>query len=146
MTLADRVRQPDVAGKPDWLVADILTATDQSLPVVVSVVTTIATPSTIMGALGPEAGAAALDRLAELSKSAPVVRWALEELRGPRGLDVGHPEVRAQIDSLVPAVLSRQQADTLKALAERRRHPSWAEYHGVEVTARSVGLARGAKE
>lgn len=146
MNLVDRLRSADVADLPDWRVAEILNAPEPSLPVVVSVVPTIATPSTVMGALGPEAGAAALDRLSEVARTAPVVRWALEELRGSRGLDVGHAAVRQQIDSLVPAVLSRAQADTLKALAERRRHPSWAEYHGVEVTARSVGLARGAKE
>lgn len=146
MTLAERVRQADLAAKPDWLVAEILNTPDPSLPEEVSVVSTIATPSTVMGALGPEAGAAILDRLTSLSAANPVLRWAMEELRGPRGLDVGNSTVRAQIDLLVPAVLSRAQADTLKALGERRRFTSWAEANNVEVTARSVGVARGAKE
>jgi hypothetical protein len=61
------------------------------------------------------------------------------------GLDVGSVVVREQIDGLVPAgIITTAQANQLKALGEKRRYPSWAEHYEIEVTARTVGLARGA--
>jgi hypothetical protein len=57
------------------------------------------------------------------------------------------PDARAQIDGLVTAgVLTAANGAKVKAIGEFRRRPSWAEHHKVEVTARTVGLARGAKE
>jgi hypothetical protein len=61
------------------------------------------------------------------------------------GLDVGSVVVREQIDGLVPAgIITTAQANQLKALGEKRRYPSWSEHYEIEVTARTVGLARGA--
>jgi threonine aldolase len=49
------------------------------------------------------------------------------------------------LDDLAAAtVITATDAQILKASAERRRFPSWAEHNQIEVTARSVGLARGA--
>jgi hypothetical protein len=45
----------------------------------------------------------------------------------------------------VPAgIITTAQANQLKALGEKRHFPSWAEHNEIEVTARTVGLARGA--
>lgn len=146
MNLADRIRLADVASLPDWQAAEALNAPDPSLPEIVDLVEYRASPASIMGAVGVTEGAALLDKIQQSAATNPVLKWAMMALTGPRGLDLGDPAVRRQIDTLTPAVFTPAQAAQIKALAERRRRPSWAEANGVEVTARSVGLARGAKE
>lgn len=146
MTLIDRLRSSDVALLPDWQAAEVLNAPDQSLPEIVGLVEYRASPASIMGAIGATEGAALLDRIQQQAATNSLLKWAMVALTGPRGLDIGDPAVRQQIDALTPAVFTAAQAAAIKALAERRRYPSWAEANGVEVTARSVGLARGAKE
>jgi hypothetical protein len=52
--------------------------------------------------------------------------------------------VRDQMDALaIQGVITAAQADAVKRLGEIRRQPSWAEHNNIEVTARTVGLARG---
>lgn len=144
MTLAERVSQPDLADLPDWRVAEILTAPDKSLPAAVTLAETLVGPGALMSAIGGDAGAAFLDALESMTSSSPRIRWAMFLIKGV-GIDIADPQVRQTIGELVAGgVLTEQQAATLLALAERRRLVSWAEHHGVEVTARTVGLARGA--
>jgi hypothetical protein len=52
-TLAARIAQPDLAGLPDWQVADILRSPDQSLPAVSVVFScrAIAEPAVLSGEL-----------------------------------------------------------------------------------------------
>lgn len=146
MTLNAKVTAPDLAALPDWQVADILNAPDPTLPEVVELRSVFAGPGTIMQAIGPEAGAAFLDSLEAMSASVPMVRWAMHIIK-LRGLDMSDPAARAQIDGLVATgILTAANGAKIKAIAETRRQPSWAEHHKVEVTARTVGLARGAKE
>lgn len=146
MTLANRVTQADVRDLPDWQVADILNAPDPTLPEVVELRSAFAGPGTIMQALGPDAGAQLLDALESMAATVPRVRWAMHIIKG-RGLDMSDPRTRAQIDGLVAAgILTVSNGQKIKAIGEVRRYPSWAEHNGVEVTARTVGLARGAKE
>lgn len=72
----------------------------------------------VMDCLGPVEGAAVLDALDALRATASPIKWAWLLLE--RGeLDVGLPSVRAQIDTLVPAVMTAEQAVALKALALR---------------------------
>jgi len=142
-TLAEKAAEPALAALPDWQVAAILNAPDSSLPEIVELVPRMIGPGTIMNELGAEMGAAALDALETLQAAVPHVKWAMILLKGA-GLDVGSAVVRSQIDGLVPAILTTQQANALKALGEKRRYPSWAEHNEIEVTARTVGLARGA--
>lgn len=142
-TLAEKVQEPALASLPDWRVAEILNQPDESLPEIVDFVPRLIGPGTIMNEFGAAEGAAALDALETLQSAVPHVKWAMILLKGT-GLDVGSPVVRSQIDGLVPSVLSSSQAQALKVLGEKRRYPSWAEHYGIEVTARTVGLARGA--
>ena len=87
----------------------------------------------------------AIDALATLAETQPVIRWGLELIRGP-GLDLSRPSARAQLATLVAGgVLKQPEADALLALSRRVRHPSWAEANGVVVDARAVGLARGGR-
>ena len=111
MSLAERVAAADLAGLPDWRVAELLNSPDPSLPEVVTLEKTLLGPAGIMVALGPEAGARVLNAIEAGAVQDAMLRWVFY---------------------------------ILKASAERRRFPSWAEHNQIEVTARSVGLARGA--
>ena len=144
MTLAIRVAQPDLAALPDWRVAEILNAPDQSLPPVVTLAETKVGPAHVMATLGGDAGAAFLDSLEQMALQSSRIRWAMHEIKSI-GIDVAQPEVRQAIAGMASnGLLTAQQAAALLALAERRRSISWAEHYGIEVTARTVGLSRGA--
>ena len=145
MTLAVRVAQPDLTGLPDWRVAEILTTPDDSLPPVVTLAETIVGPAQVMSALGGAAGAISLDSLEAMAGQSSRIRWAMHLIKG-NGINVAEPEVMQTIGELASdGLLTTQQAAQLLALAERRRSVSWAEHYGIEVTARTVGLARGAR-
>jgi len=144
-SLIDRVLQEDVKYLPDWAVADILNRPDPSLPEITEYQERLFGVGTILTVLGVDAGVQFLDALEAASSKSPAIRWAMMLLKG-NGIDAANPVVRQQIDSLVDTgVLSKASADSLKALGEVKRFPSWAEYNGIEVTARTVGLARGGK-
>lgn len=146
MTLADRLAMADMEGVPDWAAADILNSPDQTLPPVVTLETTLIGPGSIMATLGADDGAAFLDAMQSAAQSVPRLRWAMALITA-NGVDVAHPQTRQQFDGMVASgLLTAEQSNALKALAERVRYPSWAEHHNIIVTARTVGLARGAKE
>jgi hypothetical protein len=141
-----RLAQADVASLPDWAAAEVLNAPDATLPIVVTWEPTSTGIGGVMDALGPHAGAALLDALASLAPSNPTLRWGLRVLESG-GLDFSLASTRAQIDAMVVnEVMTGEQRDRLFSLSRRERHPSWAEFHGVTVDARAVGIARGAKE
>ena len=144
--LAAKVSAPPLTDLPDWRVAEVLNAPDPSLPPVVTLEQTLFGPAGIMVILGPERGAAVLTAIEAAAAVDPVMRWVLYILKNG-GIDTGHVFIRDGLDGLAAAsVMTPAEAETLKATAERRRFPSWAEHNNVEVTARTVGLARGAKE
>ena len=61
-----------------------------------------------------------MDKLEAASASSSTVKWALYSIKGETGIDLGHPNTRAQIDQLVAgSVLTQAEGDALKALAER---------------------------
>ena len=144
--LAAKVSAPPLADLPDWRVAEVLNAPDPSLPAIVTLEQTLFGPAGIMAILGPERGAAVLSAIKTAAAVDPVMYWVLYILKNG-GIDTGHVFIRDGLDGLAAAsVMTAAEAETLKATAERRRFPSWAEHNNVEVTARTVGLARGAKE
>lgn len=144
--LSQRLAEPDVVALPDWAAADRLNAPDPNLPPRITLAPTRIGPGTVMAALGPSAGAALLDSLTALAAQSRPIHWALTVImRGE--LDLNVAGARDQVDQLAAAgVLTSAQASTLKALAEVREAQSWAQVHNIEVTARTVGLVRGAKE
>lgn len=142
--LADRLQQDDVRDLPDWAAANVLNAPDLSLPIIIEYRERLFGIGTILSVLGVERGSAFLEALETLAAQEPAIKWAMVLLKGV-GIDAGNPVVRTQIDGLVTSgLISVPEAAALKALGEERRYPSWAEANGVEVTARTVGLARGA--
>ena len=146
MTLAERVAELDLAALPDWQVAEILNSPDSSLPEIIVLESTIVGPGKIMDALGSVLGASFLNSLELMAQTNEVIRWAMYVLKSS-GLDMANATVRSNLDDLVgEGALTAAQAASLKGLAERRRFPSWAEHHNIVVTARTVGIARGAME
>lgn len=143
--LAARLAQPDLADLPDWAAAERLNAPDPSLPELVELRPTLIGPAAIMAALGADDGAALLDALERLASERPPVKWAMRLIERD-ALDAGSLAVREQVSGLAArGAISEVQAAKLLRIGEHRRRPSWAEANGVEVTARTVGIARGAR-
>jgi hypothetical protein len=146
MSLAQRVAAADLAGLPDWRVAELLNIPDPTLPEIVTLEQTLLGPAGIMVVLGPDGGARVMSVIEALAAQDAKMRWVLYILQNG-GIDTAHVFIRDGLDGLAAAqVITAADAQTLKATAERRRFPSWAEHNQTEVTPRSVGLARGAKE
>lgn len=139
----DRVKEFDLIDKPDWEAAEILNRPDPSLPDIVTLKSRQFGVGTILEIFGPIAGPAFLENLETLSNVDPLIKWSLVLLRAAT-LDAASPTLRAQLDSMVVSnLINAQQAQAIKSLGEERRFPSWAEANGIEVTARTVGVARG---
>jgi hypothetical protein len=144
--LINRLAQDDVADLPDWAAAEVLNAPDPTLPIVVTWEPTSTGIGGVMVALGPQEGAALLDALASMATDSATLRWGLRALE-QNGLDFSLTSTRSAIDALVLGdVMTEAQRDALFALSRRERHPSWAEVNNINVDARAVGIARGAKE
>lgn len=141
--LEDRVKEFDLIDKPDWEAAEILNRPDPSLPDIVTLKSRQFGVGTILEIFGPIAGPAFLENLETLSNVDPLIKWSLVLLRAAT-LDAASPTLRGAIDQMVATnVMSEAHGVQIKALGEERRSPSWAEANGIEVTARTVGLARG---
>jgi hypothetical protein len=146
MTLENRLQEDDVKDLPDWAAADVLNSPDPTQTIIVTWEPTKIGAGAIMDTLGPVDGAALLDQLVELSKDDAVIRWGLKVLEFP-GLDLSLENTRIQVSGLVASgLITEMQKDALFALSKRERYPSWAEANNIYVNARTVGLARGAKE
>lgn len=141
--LEDRIKEFDLLDKPDWEVAEILNKPDPSLPDIVTLKSRQFGIGTILEIFGPIAGPAFLENLETLSNVDPLIKWSLVLLRAAT-LDAASPTLRGAIDQMVATnVMSAAHGAQIKALGEERKSPSWAQMNGVEVTARTVGLARG---
>lgn len=145
MTLQERLQLADVAALPDWAAARDLNLPDPTLPVIVSWEETKIDPGTVMDLLGAEVGANILNTLEQLAASNAVIKWGMRILQN-RGLNMALETTRQQMQDFVNiGLITAAQRDLLYGLSRRERYPSWAEANGINVTARSVGLARGAK-
>ena len=144
--LKQRLLLDDVVELPDWEAADRLNAPDPSLPSVVTWTPILLTIGRIMDCIGPQAGAELLDTLSLLTPTNAVLRWGLRAME-QSGLELSAENTRRQIDALVDAgVVTPEQRSALFSLSRRERSPSWAEFTGIHVDARAVGIARGARE
>jgi len=152
-TLAQKVAEFP-ASTPDWEIAAALNAPDPTLPMKltskrIGAGTIIETMG--LGAVGGGAFISKLRGWAENPETIPTqlsnnIKDIAEILpvidRGD--LEIGSAPVRTMIDTLAAlGHMTQAQATSLKALANDVNQ-SWAEANGVEVTPRTVGLARGA--
>lgn len=146
--LAERIAQPDLAALPEWQVADALNAPDPAFPVVRQVVSTRDAQEILLAS-----GEWAKIEITSLSNEVPVsLRSACiilrDTIRQSETIRADNPKIYGAISQVLAGLVQAEflSADTgaaLMALTERQQ--SWAEVNGVEVTARSVGLARGSK-
>jgi hypothetical protein len=146
LLLAQRLALPDVQGLPDWQVAQVLNTPDATLPTVRVDVPTGDVQEVLLTS-GEWAGIV----LAAESASTPgqVRTLAIlmrDTVRQSSTIGTSQPPVYAStavaLTGLVQAgLLETQTRDALLSLVEKPQ--SWAAAHGIEVTARTVGLARG---
>lgn len=140
-----RIKSNEYPTLTDWQIAELLNQSDSTLPLKVELNSRKVGPGLIMETIGASEGASLLDSLQQLAQISSPVKWALKLIEKD-GIDVSSTTFREQLDNLVVAgKISQQNAAKIKALAEVTRYPSWAEYHQIEVTPRTVGLARGGK-
>lgn len=78
------------------------------------------TAKSLMALLDPATAATILDKLEAAASSNSAVKWILSFIQGDaEGVDLGHPNTRAQIDALaVAGVLTADEASLLKSLAD----------------------------
>lgn len=81
---------------------------------------TMVTAKSLMALLDPATAAAILDKLEAAAASNSAVKWILSFIKGDaEGVDLGHPNTRAQVDALAAAgVLTADEASLLKSLAD----------------------------
>jgi hypothetical protein len=144
--LAARVAQPDLASLPEWRVAEILNAPDASLPMVRRSVNKRDAQEILLAS----SEWARVYKVAENTAAPAQLRDACINLRDTIRLSetiaMNNPAIYAAVDAVLSGLvaaqfLTSQTRVALLALADQPQ--SWAEANNVEVTARSVGLARG---
>ena len=154
-TLAQKVAEFP-ASTPDWEIAAVLNAPDPTLPMkLTSKRIGAGTIIETMG-LGAVGGGVFISKLrgwaanpetipAQLSNNVKDIAEILPVIdRGD--LEVSNNSVRTMIDTLATlGHMTQAQATALKALANDVNQ-SWSEHYNIVVTARTVGLARGARE
>lgn len=157
--LANRVAQPDLAALPEWQVAEILNAPDPTLPAIPTPFScrSIAEPAVLSGELELLRIVARQKQIpADITPTGQSVALPTQALVAIGTLlDAVDRDLR--VDPEVPGATSRVLAmftvienlgllsanTKAQILAGTVRNPSWAEANNIEVTARSVGLARG---
>jgi len=142
-TLQTRLSQDDVKDLPDWQVANILNLPDPSLPIITEWEKTSIGIGTILDILGPTEGSIFLDTVSSAANSNSILKWGMKILENSN-LDISLQSTRDSLTILKNnGMITDSQLDALFSVSRRQRYPSWSEYHGIEVTARTVGLARG---
>jgi hypothetical protein len=145
MSLAQKVAESQFTGLPDWQVANLLNQSDSSLPVIISWAKTNLGIADIASAMGITRATVVLESLTTLSASQPSIKWSMKVL-GDKDLNLAYSSARDFVLSLSQEplrLLTTQEVNAILALGKMERYPSWAEYNGIFVDARAVGIARG---
>jgi len=118
--LIDEVSKPEYDGLNGQPLADAVNAATDTI-----IVSTPVTELGILAAFPPDEAERVLQSIEAVAQQNPVVarasRWMAP---GAPGLDFANPAVRGAIDGMVGVAITREQATTLKALAERLQ-PRW---------------------
>ena len=157
--LAARVAQPDLVDLPEWKVAEMLNAPDPSLPLIPVQFScrSIAEPAVLSGELAMLRLVARQGHIpADVSpngQAVPIptqglvaIGTLLDAVDRDLRVDPSVPGAANGVATMLTAIetMGLLSAQTKAAvIAATVRHPSWAEANGVEITARTVGLARG---
>ena len=146
-TLAQKVAEPQFAGLPENVVADMLNVPDPQWGLRrVDVPTSAAKDVLLASGEAADVSLAADDpaQTTQTRKACINLRYTVFDTEAIRtSVPAVYDSTEALLDGLVAAgVLAATTREALLALAEVPQ--SWAEANGIEVTARTVGLARGA--
>jgi hypothetical protein len=157
--LSGRVMQPDLIDLPEWRVADLLNAPDPTLPRVPKVFSCrdIAEPAVLSGELEmfrivKRYGYIPAD-VSPSGQTIPIPTPGLvaigtlldavdRQLRVDPSLPGASDRVSMILDSLEDIGLL-SSATKVAILSGTMRMQSWAEYNQIEVTAQTIGLAKG---
>lgn len=143
--LIDKVAESQFNGLPEWQVADILNAPDATLAYVKKDISTSDVGEILLATGELYYVDRALQNASDTIKQASfIVQKTYEKTTEIRTSD---PDIFASVTTvlgglLAATVISQTTHDAILALTNRR--PSWAEHNNITVTAREVGLARGA--
>jgi len=144
--LQTRIQQADLASLPDWEVADILNTPDATLPPVFKSVE----KAEILTILITSDKWVDIDTLSRGDLTQPInriCRNAYDALTiGNATLNLTDPSVLTSFQTILGGVILAGVIDEPvqnALLTAVTRYPSWAEYNNIEVTARTVGIARG---
>jgi hypothetical protein len=144
--LADRLAQPDVADLPDWQAADVLNTRDAAHGTAWRDVRSESVRAVLMAAYDwPKVMEAAGGTPSLLRTTCIIIRDVLT-LHETCAFSVEPLCISMQQGLLLAVteeVVSQAAYDQIMALAQRPM--SWAEANNIEVTARTVGLARGGR-
>lgn len=144
-TLIDKVAEAQFQGMPDWQVADVLNAPDDSLPYVKQDVTTsdLGEILLVRGELYDVYDALS-NPTEDIKRASFLVQKTFDSTVQIR---TSVPDIFTSVTMvlgglLTAGIISQGAYDAMIALTNRR--PSWAEHNNLfPVTARDVGLARG---
>lgn len=144
--LEDKVNEPQFEGMADWAVAQILNTADENLPMVYQNVAKEDLISILIIS----------DKWLQIKENAkgdikiPINRLcstAFDALTiGGSTLLLTNPKVLTTFNSLLNSLIANNLIDNTilsEVMAKATRNQSWAEYNKIEVTARTVGIARG---
>jgi hypothetical protein len=158
--LLSRVSQPDLINLPEWQVADVLNAPDPALPLVAKVFSCrdIAEPAVLSGELEmlrivkqyghiPADVAPGGQAIQIPTPGLIAIGTMLDAVDRQLSVDPsvlgGAAQVLAMLEG-IEAIGLLSAATKAAILAGTVRVQSWAEANGIEVTARTIGLAKGA--
>lgn len=157
--LLARVSQPDLINLPEWQVADVLNAPDPALPLVAKVFSCrdIAEPAVLSGELEmlrivkqhghiPADVAPGGQAIQIPPPGLIAIGTMLDAVDRQLSVDPSLPGAAGQVLAMlegIEAIGLLSAATKAAILAGTVRTQSWAEANGIEVTARTVGLARG---
>lgn len=144
--LAARIAQPDLANLPEWRVAEILNAPDVFFPTVKGQVARNDAQELFLTTGEWSAIVIAADNVDtphQLRRFAIMMR---DIIRQSDTIRMEVPEIYSAVATALGGLvegelISPMTRNALLAMAEKQQ--SWAQANGVQVTARSVGLARG---
>jgi hypothetical protein len=145
--LIDKVAESQFNGLPEWQVANILNAPDASLAYVKQDVSTSDVKQILLSSLKWATIVKVADNTSIDQNIRDVCIVVRDTFKETNTIVTTDPEIFAATDGALSALLaaeiiSQGVYDALIALTNRR--PSWAEHNNILVTAREVGLARGA--
>jgi len=144
--LQTRIQQADLASLPDWEVADILNTPDPNLPPTYGTIKN-ADVMRMLISFNVWSGIVDKSKNSQNDSEKALCRNIVDSVSVRDYIfDLKDSEIRIPFENMLSGavtagLLTQEQGALISSKAYRFQ--SWAEYNNVEVTARTVGIARG---